>query len=112
MIEKDDAADEHRAEALLPGDAERRQPEGDERVLAHVRRHRDRPVGVEPHQQRPERRHHDRGHRARPLRDPGKRQDGRIDDDDVRHRDERRHAADDLGAHAAATFANAEQGTT
>ena len=63
--EEEHAADEDRAEPLLPGDAERREAEGDEGVLAHVRRDRDRPVRVEAHEQRAERRDQDRRHRAR-----------------------------------------------
>ena len=63
--QEDHAADEHRAEALLPGDAERREAERDERVLAHVRRDRERAVRVEAHQQRAEDRGEDRGDGAR-----------------------------------------------
>ena len=52
MTTKTNAADEHRAEPQLPADAHRGQAERDERVLAHVRRDRERPVGVQAHQQR------------------------------------------------------------
>ncbi len=91
------AADEDGPEPQLPADAHGRQAEGDEGVLAHVRRDGDRPVGVEAHEERAEGRGQDGRHRARPLRDAGEAEDGRVDDDDVGHRDEGRRPAQDLG---------------
>ena len=102
--------DEHRAEPLLPGDAQRGQAEGDEGVLAHVRRDRDRAVRVEPHQQRAEDRGQDRGHRARARR-AGRRscEDRGVDDDDVGHRGERRDPAQDLRARGRAALLELEE---
>ena len=70
--QEDDARDEDRAEALFPRGAQGDEAEGDEGVLAHVGRHGDGPVRVEPHQERAERRREDGGHRARPDRDAGR----------------------------------------
>ena len=50
----------------------------------------------------------DRGDGGGPLRDPGEGEDGRVDDDDVRHRDERRNAADDFAANRTAALVNLE----
>ena len=66
------AADEHRAQALLPADPHGRQAEGDEGVLAHVGSHGDGPVGVESHEQRAEGGGQDGGHGARTRGMPAK----------------------------------------
>src|SRR5439155_1787627 len=75
--EEDDPGDEHRPEPQLPTDAHRGEAERDERVLAHVRRDRQRAVGVQAHQERAEHRDEDGRHGARPDRQPGEGQDGR-----------------------------------
>ena len=69
MHEEHDAAHEDGAEPLLPADAEGGEAEGEERVLAHVGRDRDRAVRVEAHQQGAEGGGQDRGDGARAGRD-------------------------------------------
>jgi hypothetical protein len=106
--QEDRAADEDRAEALLPGDVEGGQAEGDERVLPHVRRDRDRAIRIKTHQQRAEGRGEDRRHRAGTGRDSGERENRRIHDDDVGHRDEGGDPSDDFRADTASALLDAK----
>ena len=96
--EKDNAAHEHCAETLLPRDVKRGETEGDERVLAHVRRDGDGTIRVKTHQQCAESGGENRRHRARARWDSGERENRRIHNDDVRHRDEGGDTSDHFSA--------------
>ena len=104
-----DAAHEHGSEHLRPAGADRGQAEGDERVLAHVGRHRDRPVGVERHQQAAEGGGEDGRDGAGTGRDAGEGEDRRVDDHDVGHRGEGGGAAEQLAPRAGAVGPQVEQ---
>src|SRR5262249_30264674 len=101
----------HRAEPLLPGDlrAERGETKGNKRILAHVRSDSDRPIRVEPHEQRAEHGGQDRGYCGRFARDLGEFEDGWIDDDDIGHGDECGHAAEHFGPDCRSALAQAKE---
>ncbi len=82
--------------------------EGEEGVQPHARRHRDRPVGVERHDRRAERRGEAGRDEHRALVHAGRGEDLRVDEDDVGHRQERRDPGDHLGAHVGAVFLQLE----
>ena len=92
------SAQENGAEGGLPAEPhDLHHRVGDERILSHVGRDGEGAFRIDPHRQGPEERAEDRGDHRRPEGDPGSFEDLRVDDDDVRHRDERGHAGHDLG---------------
>ena len=105
--DEDNPLDYDRGERRLPGDAEAEDDrEREEGVQAEPRRQAERPVGVERHHEDGDGGGEDGHHRevlrhlrCRPAgdvrdRDP---EDGRVDDDDVAHRQERRQPGEHLG---------------
>ena len=106
--------DEQEEHARPEDDAERDRPRhaaaddqrvGEERVQAHARRDAEGQPRVEPHQQRHREAHeHGGGERAgEGNAGAGRRQDRRVHDDDVGHREEGRDAGDDLAGIARST---------
>ncbi len=85
---KINSAHENTSKPLLPGDTHRCQSERNERVFAHVRRHGYRSIGVEPHQQAAKNCSQRSGDGAWSDWNTRKTQDGRIEYQDVRHRNE------------------------
>ena len=98
--EEDDAGDEHAAQRHLPAVAHAaHHAEGEVGVQPHARRQGDRIVGEEGHQEAADGGGHAGRHEHRAERHLGGRQDRRIDEDDVGHRQEGRDPGHDLRPH-------------
>ncbi len=94
-----DAGDRHAAERDLPRHVHADDHGvGEEEVVPHRRRDRDRVVREQRHQRRRERRREAGRHEHRAEVHPGRAQDRRLHEDDVRHRQERGDAGEDFGA--------------
>ncbi len=94
----------------MPGQAGRADHgEGEKRIQAHARRHADREVRRERHDQRSQRGGQAGGDEHRAGVHAGGREDLRIDEDDVGHRQEGGGAGQQLGADGGAVRAQAEQ---
>ena len=91
------ACDEDGRQRRLPAKAQHfADREGNESVLAHVRRDGERAVGVERHEVAAERRDQHRRHEGWPFRNSRGRENGRIDYHNVGHRGERRQSGHNL----------------
>ena len=102
---EDDAGNENRTERLLPAEAHgSNDREREECVEAHAGRHADRPVGDKRHDDRAERSGETGRHENRAFIHARGGQDIRVDKDDVRHRQEGRHAGDDFRPRVGAVF--------
>ena len=96
---KDDAGEEDRAERGLPGDAHALDDGvGEVGVEAHAGSERERVVGQRAHQDGAEGGAEAGGGGDGGQRHAGLREDGGVDEDDVRHGDEGGEAGEDLGA--------------
>ncbi|MNS65242.1 hypothetical protein D3C72_983970 [compost metagenome] len=104
------AGDEHRTERRFPRQTHALDHRiGEVGVEAHARRHCDRIIRKEPHDQRADGCGHAGGDEHRVLRHAGIAKNARIDEDDVRHGQERGHAGQHFGAHIGVVLGQAEQ---
>ena len=106
----DQAAQEHHAHGLLPAEAEAEaHGVGEERVEAHAGGLRVRNVGEQAHHERADDGRDDGGEEHAAPRHTGRRQDLRVDDDDVRHCEERGQTGHDLSGHGGAVLFKMEE---
>ena len=100
---------EHGAQRCLPAVAHgAHHGVGEVGIEAHARGNRDGIVGIERHDGRAQRRHHAGSHEHRALGHAGAAQDGRVDEQDVGHRQEGGDAGQDLGLDRGAVFVQLE----
>ena len=106
----DDAAQEHHAQRLLPGEPEAEaHGVGEERVQTHAGGLRIRHIGEQAHDQGARDGRDDGGEEHAAPRHAGLAQDLGVDDDDVRHREERGQAGQDLGRDRRAVLLQMEE---
>jgi hypothetical protein len=87
--DEESARNEDRGQGGLPAVAQRlADGKRDKGVLAHVRRNRERTIGIQRHQQAPENGGQHSRHKTRPDRNTRIRQNRRIHHHDIRHRGE------------------------
>lgn len=83
--------------------------EGEEGIEPHARCHADRPIGDESHDDRTQRGCETGGDKDRVAVHAGRRQNVGIDEDDVGHRQECRHAGNEFGARGRAVLTQFEK---
>ena len=106
----DQAAQEHHAHGLLPAEAEAEaHGVGEERVEAHAGGLGVRHVGEQAHDQGADDGRDDGGQEHAAPRHTRLRQDLRVDDDDVSHREERGQAGQNLSRDGRAVFLQMEE---
>ena len=106
----DQAAQEHHAQRLLPGEAEAEaHGVGEEGVQAHAGGLRVRNVGEQAHHERADDGRDDGCQEHAAPRHAGLRQDLRVDDDDVRHGEERRQTGHDFRGYGGAVLLQMEE---
>ena len=106
----DQTAQEHHAQGFLPLEAEAEaHGVGEERVEAHAGGLRVRNVGEQAHHERADDGRDDGGEEHAAPRHTGRRQDLRVDDDDVRHCEERGQTGHDLSGHGGAVLFKMEE---
>ena len=107
--EEQHAGQKHRAERLLPRVFVcQHHGEGEERVQSHAGRERDRIIRVQPHHDAAHRRGDAGGDEYGALVHSRLRENARIDEDDVGHRQERGQTGQRLGLHVGAVGRQAE----
>ena len=106
----DQTAQEHHAQGFLPLEAEAEaHGVGEERVEAHAGGLRVRNVGEQAHHERADDGRDDGGEEHAAPRHTGRRQDLRVDDDDVGHGEERGQAGHDLRGDGGAVLLEMEE---
>ena len=106
----DETAEEHHRQRLLPAESqEQHHRQRHERIEAHARREHIRHIGEQPHEKRTGHRGNNRREKHRAVGNPSLREQHRIDDDDIRHREKRRSPGDELPLQRAAHALHAEK---
>ncbi|MCY1371916.1 hypothetical protein D9M69_590850 [compost metagenome] len=108
--QEDNAGNEDRAKRLLPREAHSTDDrKGEEGIQAHTRCHANRPIGDERHDNRTQCCRKTCSNEDCVAIHTCCGQNIRIDEDNVRHRQEGRHASDDFRSHRCAMFLQFEQ---